>query len=454
MLKFFLCFKYLRKKKIVFFGIAAVALSCALLIVVASLFTAFIDAIQNSASDTIGDIVITPPVRFAGRKQLIGRLETNPAIEAASGVLFSRGLLHLGKGNVRTVSIWGIDAAKEGQVTTLKQTLLKQRTSGEHPCFGLEQQEETLAGFVGIGVVIQPGPKTDEYDFDHAKEFIGKQAILTTGAVIEQQDTGTLSAPTGRGKFKRKTRRLIISDIVHSGIYDLDKQLVYLPIDKLQKMLYPQDIQTDQADMVRVRLAVGVDVKSAIAVIREIWSSFAVERLNWGQYAISSTEIQTAAQMQGQYVVELRKQMGVLMLIFGVLCAAAVLLIFCIFYMIVITRRKDIAIIKSCGLSSLSVAQLFVWFGLIVGVAGSAVGAGCGYIIIKNINPIEEFIRAAFGLKLWQSSVYIFSTIPNQINIESVLWVSAAAIVACMLGSLIPAIAAARLVPIKILRYE
>ena len=60
----------------------------------------------------------------------------------------------------------------------------------------------------------------------------------------------------------------------------------------------------------------------------------------------------------------------------------------------------------------------------------------------------------ALGLKIWKSSTYMFSRIPNEVDWASVVWIVAAAVVAAGVGALIPAIAAARLKPVEILRYE
>ena len=57
-LSLFLCFKYLCRKKIVLLSIASVAMCCGLLIVVSSLFSGFIEAVENSASENMGDVVI------------------------------------------------------------------------------------------------------------------------------------------------------------------------------------------------------------------------------------------------------------------------------------------------------------------------------------------------------------------------------------------------------------
>jgi lipoprotein-releasing system permease protein len=122
--------------------------------------------------------------------------------------------------------------------------------------------------------------------------------------------------------------------------------------------------------------------------------------------------------------------------------------------LIVVTKQKDIAIVKSCGLGSGAVGLLFVVFGLVIGLIGSSLGVATGYLFTKNVNYIERLISIVFGLKLWKSSTYMFTRIPNQVNWESVAWITLAAIAAAALGALIPAIAAAIVRPVKILRYE
>ena len=75
MLKLFLWFRYLRKRKIALLSIAAVALSVSLLTIVSSLFTGFIRAFEQSAAEAMGDVVLAPAVRFARYPELIEQLE-------------------------------------------------------------------------------------------------------------------------------------------------------------------------------------------------------------------------------------------------------------------------------------------------------------------------------------------------------------------------------------------
>ncbi len=440
MLKFFLWLRYLRKKKIVFLSIAAVALVVSLLIVVASLFTGFIKVFEQSAVKAMGNVVLEPPMRFAKYPLLIERLEQIGAVEAATGVVSAQGLLLVGRGNVRAVSVLGIEPGRRDKVTGFQQSLIKQGKSLGEASFEVPGFPEQVGGFVSIGVLTEPDEKTDEYDFAAVEEMIGDQVVLTTGAVSREQ-------------FRRKIIQFGIADVVFTGVYELDKSFVYLPIEELQKKLYP-DEDGQMANQVQIKLANGVETDAALAQIRGVWGDFADKQLKWSPYLIHQTTIITAKEMQSKYVTELRKQMRILLFIFGVVDCSVVLLIICIFYMIVRLKQRDIAIIKSCGATSGSVCCIFVAFGFCVGIAGSFLGALFGYVVTKNINAIEECIRIIFGLKLWKSSVYMFSKIPNEVNWAWALVIVLIAIGAAVVGTLMPAIVAARTKPVEILRYE
>ena len=435
MLKIFLWLRYLRKRRVVLLSIAAVALSTALLIVVASLFNGFINAFEQSAVDGMGDVVLSPGKNFAGYAELEKRLEEIKSVEAATATLSAQGLLHLGKGNVRAVEIWGIEPAKFGKVTAFERSLLKKAPD----------PFSSTMGYVGIGVLAEPNEKTDEYDVNGAERMIGQQFVITTGSTTVEKDGGQ--------KFRRKTIQFTMADAVFTGIYYFDSRLVYLPIEQLSRTVYP-DSQEPVAGRIQIKLRGGADAEVAIAEIRGVWKVFASEKLDWEDYDIRAAAIETSRQMQSRFVAEIRKQMGVLLLIFGVVSLSAVLLIFCIFYMIVETRRKDIAIMKSCGADSGSIALIFVGFGAFVGILGTLLGTAAGYIVTKNINEVEGWIRVAFGLKLWKASVYMFSRIPNEVYWQAVWWIVLSAILGAAIGAVIPALSAALTRPVKVLRYE
>ncbi|MHC4284972.1 MAG: ABC transporter permease [Planctomycetota bacterium] len=336
MLKFFLWLRYLRKKKIVFLSIAAVALVVSLLIVVASLFTGFIKVFEQSAVKAMGDVVLEPPMRFAKYPLLIEQLEKIGSVEAATGVLSAQGLLLLDKGDVRAVSIRGIEPDRRDKVTGFQQSLIKQNKSSQVSSFEVPDFPDRVGGFVSIGVLTEPDEETDEYDFVAAEEMIGRQAILTTGTVSREQAI-------------RKVIKIGIADIVFTGVYELDKSFVYLPIGELHKKLYP-DEDGQIANQIQIKLAGDVETDSALAEIRGAWIDFAGKQLpEWEPYLIHQTDITTAKELQSPYITELRKQMRILIFIFGVVDCSVVLLIICIFYMIVKLKQRDQQAVRCVG---------------------------------------------------------------------------------------------------------
>jgi lipoprotein-releasing system permease protein len=456
MLKFFLCLKYLRRKKIIILSIAAVAISCALLISVGSLFAGFINALENTANDFVGDVVLTPNGKIHDYDILIEKLTQNSQIEAATPVLSTQGLVHIDRGVVKGVSVWGIDPATRAKVTKIGKSLLLQNDPNITPLFNPQNSPDAITGFVSIGLLASPDPDTDKYDFDSAKaEFIEKNVVLTTGS-MSASESGVKFSSKGNAasNFKVKKIPFTISDIVFAGIYQMDTRYIYLPIDVLSQKLYPENKDQLMANIIHIKLAADANPDEAVAAIWSIWSEFANETLGWGSFAISQANIETAKQMQAANAAELQKQMNMLLMIFGIVSTAVVLLIFCIFYMIVTTKIKDIAIIKSFGASAFTVYSIFLYYGMLIGIFGAGFGFLLGYYIIKHINQIEEWIRLAFGLKLWDSSIYLFTKTPDQIDYSTVKWVLPAAVISAIIGAIIPAISAARVKPVKILQYE
>jgi len=438
MLKLLLWLKYLCKRRLVLLSIAAVALSVSLLIVVASLFSGFIRAYEQSAEDMIGDVLLQSSVPFPHSNILADRLEALPEVEAAVPVILAPGLLHVGRGHVRYVQIFGLDATRLNRMPSLKRSLLH-RSEDEDLSFDVPDDPNSIGGFVGVGLLSEPNEVTDKYDFDLARKAMGERLTLTSGTVDRESQTAQ-SPRSRRLSFK-------VSDIVFAGHSQFDKEAVYLPLKPLYKALYKAD--EVKVQRMQIRLAQGIDPVAVMDAMRNRAAAF-VEEENLSVHC----QFYSAKELQAKYMQELNKQMAILLSVFGIVDVGVIFLVFCIFYMIVHLKRKDIGVIKSCGCSSWGVVSIFLGFGMCVGLVGSLFGIGLGYLFTHNINSIEQWIAAAFGLNLWDSSVYLFSHIPNQINWISAAQISGYAILAASIGALIPAILAGRMQPVDILRYE
>ena len=139
---------------------------------------------------------------------------------------------------------------------------------------------------------------------------------------------------------------------------------------------------------------------------------------------------------------------------FGIISLVSVVLIFVIFYMIVFQKTRDIGIIKAVGASSGGVAQIFLAWGAAVGLVGSALGTLGGYLFVRNINPIQDWLDDVFGFRVWSKDFFLFEKIPNEVDWPATVCVIIGAIAAGLIGAMIPAIRAGRMQPVEALRYE
>jgi lipoprotein-releasing system permease protein len=132
----------------------------------------------------------------------------------------------------------------------------------------------------------------------------------------------------------------------------------------------------------------------------------------------------------------------------------AVFLIFCIFYMIVAEKTRDIGIIKSVGATASGVAGIFLGYGLVIGVLGGALGLLASWLIVRNINEIHNWMGRQLHVTVWNPEVYLFDKIPNTMDPTEVTVIVSIAVVASVLGALVPAIRASQLNPVEALRWE
>jgi lipoprotein-releasing system permease protein len=114
--------------------------------------------------------------------------------------------------------------------------------------------------------------------------------------------------------------------------------------------------------------------------------------------------------------------------------------------MVVKEKRRDIAILKSMGASSAAIARLFVLQGLLIGASGTLAGnvlglAGCW--VLRHYQFVEL-----------PKDVFLFDTLPVDVNPVNFVVVGAVSIAICVLAALSPARRAASLVPVEVIRYE
>ena len=121
---------------------------------------------------------------------------------------------------------------------------------------------------------------------------------------------------------------------------------------------------------------------------------------------------------------------------------------------VTVQKRREIGIMKALGASTWQIVWVFLSQGLLVGFFGNATGLALGMTLISYRNEFKEWLANVLHIQIFPADIYEFSSIPAEIVPMDVAKVCISAFLICALAALIPAYFAARLDPVKALRYE
>jgi lipoprotein-releasing system permease protein len=128
--------------------------------------------------------------------------------------------------------------------------------------------------------------------------------------------------------------------------------------------------------------------------------------------------------------------------------------ILAIFSMIVVEKTRDIGVLKALGASTAGVRGIFLGYGLLLGIVGSGIGMAGGLLFVHYINDIEKWLSKLTGHKVFDDTIYYFDKIPTLVDPWTVAWIVGGALLISAVACIWPAQRAARLHPVRALRYE
>lgn len=122
--------------------------------------------------------------------------------------------------------------------------------------------------------------------------------------------------------------------------------------------------------------------------------------------------------------------------------------------MLVQDKTKDIAVLRTMGMSRGAVQRVFLMSGLTIGVVGTFAGFGLGLLFCENIDAIKEFLESLSGRELFSAEIYFLSKLPAKVEMGEVLTVVVMSLVLSLLSTLYPSYKASKTDPVEALRYE
>jgi lipoprotein-releasing system permease protein len=230
-----------------------------------------------------------------------------------------------------------------------------------------------------------------------------------------------------------------------SGMSEYDSSHVYVPLERLQAMRLLGDGEGKGAvNQIQVKAKAGVDLDVLALKLQT-----ALEGLRPMFFKVSTWE-----QKQGPLLAAVAVEQSILNILLFFIIAVAGFGILAIFSMIVVEKTRDIGVLKALGASTSGVRQIFLGYGLSLGIVGSGVGMLGGLLFVWKINVIEKWLSRVTGRKVFDDTIYYFDSIPTLVEPMTVAWIVGGALFIAVVASIWPAHRASKLRPVQALRFE
>ncbi len=166
------------------------------------------------------------------------------------------------------------------------------------------------------------------------------------------------------------------------------------------------------------------------------------------------TYVYTWADLNKSLFSALKVERNVMFIILSLIIIVAAFNIISGLTILVKNKTREIGILKSIGVSNNSIKKIFFYVGFIIGTSATLFGIIIGTLFSYNIEDIRKFISKTFDITLFPEEIYFLSTLPSEVNINSIILISFCSIITTSIVSIYPASRAANLDTIKTLKYE
>tara|TARA_X000001036_G_scaffold16797_1_gene14065 strand:+ start:108 stop:1337 length:1230 start_codon:yes stop_codon:yes gene_type:complete len=164
--------------------------------------------------------------------------------------------------------------------------------------------------------------------------------------------------------------------------------------------------------------------------------------------------VYTWSDMNSSLFSALKVERNVMFIILSLIIIVAAFNIISGLTILVKNKTRDIAILKSIGVLNKSIVKIFFLIGVIIGTSATIFGIILGVTFSMYVENLRQFLSTVFNISLFPEEIYFLSTMPSEINSLSIFIIALCSILITIIVSIFPALKAAKLDPIKALKYE
>jgi lipoprotein-releasing system permease protein len=423
----FLALRYLKPKRtfvsiITLISVLGVTLGVTVLILVISVMTGFDRELRQKVIDWEAHILVSTQNVLSDWRDLTVKVRNTEGVVATAP--YVQGPVIVEFENRRLAPLMrGINPEEEEKVTPLRKFIKRGSLDleGDSVVLGIELARKLQIDIGDKLTVYSPGNLSQI--LDGIKKLEGKNSAEEQAA-IEQLREVVLP------------KELTVTGIFETGHYLHDSEFLLVPVHVGQE-LYGLEDALHGLTVKTVDPYAAAGIKEAIGKL-----------LQPPEYA------QTWIEMNNQYFEAVRLERTVMFFLLFFIVIVAAFGIMNTLITVTVQKTREIGIMKAIGANIWQIVWVFLAQGMVVGLFGTLSGLGLGMLLIRYRNEFSQWLASTFGIEVFPRQVYQFSAIPAEIVPNDVAIICVGAFIICSLAALIPAYVAARLDPVKALRFE